>query len=478
MARQQKHEERVAAAGPERRVSPHPGVGGAGNGRSSPGTSLVGGPPRRRLATVESRIPPGRSPWLWAALLTVAAAGLALFYRFEIASPPGRASSSAVRTAKVRQGVVERSIRLTGNTAAANSMVLRAPYLRGRRSSGSSDFGLVLQNLIASGSHVAKGDPVARFDNVYMVNRLDNYRADSLESELRLRTLLADLKVKRAAYQQQVLAAKAQMDKAALDLTTAPVRSAIQVALDRLAFDEARAVHRALLAQAPDVRAGERAEVRVAELNLREQQVEQRRAETNVNRLQVRAPVGGLVVVNEIFRGSEFAQIRAGDQLRPGQLYMQIVDTKSMVVEAKANQIDTERLSVGADALVRFDAYPGLELPARVYSVGPLATGSRSRPGYVAEVAVVLKLKGTDERVIPNLTVSADVVLRREESEGIIPRQAVFGDAETGQPSVLVRTESGWEKRALELGLASNTEVAVRSGLQPGEVVALNTPSG
>jgi multidrug resistance efflux pump len=412
------------------------------------------------------------------AAVLVAAIGLVLNYRAQLATRFRPGSPVAVRTAEVRSGTIEQTIRLTGATVAERSVYLRAPYLRGRRSvGGPGDFGLALEELTAPGKRIKKGDQVAAFDRMSMLNRLDDYRAARVDRELRVRTMRAELDVKRVAYQQQIRVAKATMDKAALDLKTAPVRSAIQVALFQLAFEEARATYEALLAQAKYIEVMESAEVRLAQLELQEARVEERRAEANVDKMVVRAPVDGLVVVTEIFRGSEFGQIQAGDQLRPGQPYAQIVDPRSMIVEATANQVDVENLRIGARAHLLFDAYSDLELAARVYSIGPLAKGRGWRTNYVPAVSVFLKLDRVDPRLIPNLTVSADVILHRESSDGIVPREAVFHVAEDGQPFAYVRTPDGWEKRELELGLANNIEVAVHSGLSPGEVVAVSEPS-
>jgi multidrug efflux pump subunit AcrA (membrane-fusion protein) len=192
----------------------------------------------------------------------------------------------------------------------------------------------------------------------------------------------------------------------------------------------------------------------------------------------VRAPVDGLVVISEIFRGSEFGAIQSGDQVRPGQPYAQLADPGSLMIEAIVNQVDVERLRIGAAAHLRFDAYADLELPARVDAVSPLAKARRWRGNYVSEVPVFLKLERSDPRLIPNLTVSADVVLASEQSEEIVPREAVFSEPDSEQPVAYVRTESGWEKRELQLGLASEITVAVRSGLSRGELVALDEPAG
>jgi len=131
-----------------------------------------------------------------------------------------------------------------------------------------------------------------------------------------------------------------------------------------------------------------------------------------------------------------------------------------------------------ADARVNFDAYPDLELPARVSCIGSMATGSGRRAYYVGEVPVYLELQGTDPRVIPSLSASADVILERNENTTIVPREAIFKDQPDGDACAFVEGASGWEKRDLVLGLANHTSVAVLSGLDGGETVATEAPPG
>jgi hypothetical protein len=132
---------------------------------------------------------------------------------------------------------------------------------------------------------------------------------------------------------------------------------------------------------------------------------------------------------------------------------------------------------LGDRARVSFDAFTDLELPARVRSIGALAKPAGRRTAWVSQVLLSLTLDCTDPRLIPNLTVRADVIVGSEQSHGIIPREAVFHYREAGHPFAWVETGSGWQKRAVEPGLANHVDVSIRSGLNPGERVALSDPS-
>lgn len=106
---------------------------------------------------------------------------------------------------------------------------------------GGGDFSLVLQNAAKPGSMVRKGQVIAEFDRQYMLNRLDDYRASVSQQEDAVKKLRAELGIARKAYEQKLEGAKADLDKARLDVKTAPVLSAMEAERVKLAAEEAEA---------------------------------------------------------------------------------------------------------------------------------------------------------------------------------------------------------------------------------------------
>jgi Cu(I)/Ag(I) efflux system membrane fusion protein len=157
---------------------------------------------------------------------------------------------------------------------------------------------------------------------------------------------------------------------------------------------------------------------------------------------------------------------------------MQIVDPSSMVVNATVNQSDVQSLRIGQRARIRFDAFPGLELPGRLYLIGAITKAGGMRAQFKKDVVVRFQLERMDPRVIPDLSASADVILEEDDQAAVVaPLEAVQSYEGDGKAFVLVRGVQGqWERRQIELGLASLTHVAVRAGLKPGDVVAVDKP--
>jgi len=343
---------------------------------------------------------------------------------------------------------------------------------------GGSEFAMVLRDAAKPGSRVKKGDMVAEFDRQYMLTRLDDYRASVAQAEAAFSKLMAEIEVNKRAHDQSIANAKAAVDKAKLDMKTAPVLSEMDSERRKLALEEAEARLKQLQQEIRHVDTGQAADRRTAELDLQQTRLELKRAEMNADRMVMKAPIDGLVVMQNTFRGGEFDAIKVGDQLYPGMMFMQIVEPDSMVISATVNQADVQRLRIGQKASARFDAFPGLVLPAHVSAIGSVAKASRFRPDWVKEMPVILKLDKMDPRVIPDLSVACNVVLESADSAAIAPLDAIFRDEPEGKPYVFVRTARGdWQRREVEVGLSSNTQISVRSGVRAGDVLALDRPS-
>lgn len=382
---------------------------------------------------------------------------------------------AAVRTAVAKQGTFQRTLRISGMTAAANTAYLTAPILSGNRSRGSSsnDFRLTLKSLIAPGTQVKPGDVVAEFDRQYIELRLDDLAASVRSRELTLKTVRAGLNQRRKAYDQRIVAAEGAVGKARLDLKTIPVRSAIVAERYRLNLEEAEARLEQLRAEVKLFDVSERASMRRQELELAEEQLDLRRGQRGSERMVVKSPIAGVFIPQRVRRGGEYKDIQAGDDLPSGTVIGEVHDTSRLTVEAYANQADEQMLRRGLAATLHVEAFPGMTAPARVARIGSLAQAGGARRDYVRTIPVRLDVVGRPE-IMPNFTVAVDVVVEEIGGAVMVPREAV---RETGAgASVWVKAGAGWRERAVRVAASNHVEVALAEGVTQGEVVALEKP--
>ena len=423
-----------------------------------------------------------------------------MYLKNQAAKTGGGGPTIAVPVTTVVVGDINRTVRVTGTVAAKNFASLLAPRIQGSRSNtnrggmgGSglggpggggngmggpggpgADFTLVLWHLIKAGTRVKKDEVVAQFDPTNQLLRLDDYKDTVIQTDNTIRKQIASLAANKEAHDQTVRAAKAAWDQAVLDLGTIPVKAAIDAENLKLVAEEAEATYKQLVFEDSLVIESQRATIRVSELTKDQSAIELQRAEGNVKRMEIHSPMDGIAVLASIVRNGEFGQVREGDQVNAGQPFLTIVDPSSMILNATVNQVDAERLRLGMKAVVHLDAYPDIDLPGVLEGIGAMSKSSTFRAGYVGEIPIRLRIEKSDVRVIPDLTGSAEVILESAKDAVVLPRAAVF--EENGGSFVFVQSPEGWVKKQIEPGVISLTQVAVRSGLQKGDVVALERP--
>jgi len=441
---------------------------------------------RTRRPAIVPRPEQPRSPRKTLGILAViaVAAGAFAWYRASETKTKGPTQTVVLPTAVIAAGELSSSVRIAGTVAAERFASIMAPRVQGNRNNPGrnnagwgNDFNLLLTKLAEPGSAVKAGDVVAEFDMQAQQQRLDDYKDYVVQTDANIRRLRANLASFKESMAQQVRSAKADWDKAVLDLKTAPVRSAIDAEKYKIAVEETKQAYEELVKQAKLQDDSQLAQIRASEIDRDQSKIEMDKVQANLNLMRIKSPINGIAVLQTLFRQGQLAQVREGDQVNAGQPFLSIVDPSSMVINAQVNQVDAENIRLGQKAKIRLDAYPDIELPGTVTGIGAMSKTSTVRASYVGQIPVRLRIDQTkvDPRIIPDLTASAEVLIDSETDALLAPRSAVFEEA--GKAFVFVQDASGvWVRKQIEPGLESNTQVAVRSGLRKGDIVALQRP--
>ncbi len=426
-------------------------------------------------------LPPSK-PWLkiFLGLLLSACLGALLW---SLANTPrnelaARSAGAQIRTAVAASGTLESTLRVGGTIETRDYAAIRAPRMRGPRDAGSQQ--LTLAKLAAPGSIVAPGAVVAEFELKWLEDHIDDRLSVQTESEANVEKRRAEIMILRETDRQARVTAKAEYEKAVLDVRTAEVRSEIEAEILKNMAEEANATWQQLEEEGGMMEDVHRADLRTFEIQVDEDRLHTERHQRDYERLSIETPVGGLVVLETMYKGNgQFDQTSPGDRVYPGALFMRVVDVSQMVLNAAVNQVDAQAVRIGQKAKVFLDAYPGMELTGRIFSVGAIATsggGSRFRrsgpSSYMKNIPVLIALEEQDERVLPDLSASADIMLSAAPADVIVPRSAVR-DVD-GQTVVYVREGESFEKRRVVIDGRNDTHAAIRSGLKTGENVLLS----
>ena len=437
---------------------------------ASPSAAPDQAPPQTTPAPRSHVAPPqrGRKKWLVLFLLVAIVAGAAYLLRPKPQQRP--AAQAVIKTFQVTPGSLRRTVRLAGTTSARNYANIAMPMMRGREGAGI----LTLIFLAKSGAMVKKGEIVAQIDAQTMKDHVDDLSATITQADADVRKRKADQAIELENLTQNMRIAKATLEKARLDLGAQEIRTTIDQELLKLSVDEAEARYKELQEEIRIDSISNAAEIRVLELT-RDRHVRHRdRHKVDIEKFTIYSPMNGLAVFQSIVRGGDTGQVQVGDQVSPGQPFMKIVDPASMQLEATINQVDSEEVRVGNPVNVTFDAFPGLQVPGKVRSIGALAVGGFRQNYYVRAVPVVVQLQSSDSRVIPDLSAGGDVLLAQQDNVLTVPVEAV--QREGGKTLVYLKRGAEFTPHEVKLGLESNTRVVVEAGLSAGDEIALQRP--
>jgi membrane fusion protein (multidrug efflux system) len=349
---------------------------------------------------------PGRPRrWGWLALIGAAAVGIALWLALRTDSATKTGGGELVQPAPVPGQTLATRLRVAGQTSARNFAQIMVPTFRGP----DSGTNLTLMSAPKPGAFVKTGDVVAEFDPQSLLDHIDDVKdqVESAENDVKRRE--AQQLVEWTSLQQNIKVAKADWDKALLDLKASEVKTVIEREIAQLSADEAEAAYKQIQKEAADRKAAHAADLKILQITVQRQKIHLNNHVYDVEKFKIRTPMAGLVVMAQTFRGGETRQVQVGDQVHPGMQIMKVVDLSSMQLEARVSQTDSSHFRVGQTAEIGIDAFPGLKFPGRIRSIGAIATKGMWDQYYIRNVPVNIAIEGSDARLIPDLSAWAFV---------------------------------------------------------------------
>jgi HlyD family secretion protein len=211
------------------------------------------------------------------------------------------------------------------------------------------------------------------------------------------------------------------------------------------------------------------ADVEEAAANLAAAEAQLERSRTTLRESTIRCPIDGIVLTRDKEVGDGVSSI-----LTAGGNATQILslgDLSRMHVEARVDEVDLGRISVGMPAVVTVDAHRGKPLQGRVERIAP--AGSVDNNGIVT-FAVRVAVEAPTGLLRPDLPADAKLVVARRDGVPTLPQRALRR-GEGGAWLVNKVAGDGARARAVptavELGLSDGLQTQIVSGLSEGERV-------
>lgn len=201
-------------------------------------------------------------------------------------------------------------------------------------------------------------------------------------------------------------------------------------------------------------------QVEIAQLNL--QSIKQ-----NMDKQQryVKSQSNGVVTAINAREGNIFSSVQL-----PA---VTVEDPENLQIVLNVNQYDAINISEGQKALIRFGekTFDGV-----VKMVSPAATKIITQTGAENVVKVYVDILNNDGTIKPGFNVDVDIKLGEKKNVLKVPSEAILTD-KNGQSFVYIVENGVAQQRKVEVGLSSDLETEIKSGVAAGEKVILNPNS-
>jgi HlyD family secretion protein len=198
-------------------------------------------------------------------------------------------------------------------------------------------------------------------------------------------------------------------------------------------------------------------------------------AEELLSKTRIKSPIDGLVIQVDIKEGET---VIAGTMNIPGATMMVIADPSETLTEVQVDEADIAQVREGQQADIFSAAYPDTPLSGTIQSI---ATTARQTPGQASlSFLVKILLDEQDTMTIrPGMSVRADIYTQSSEETLAVPVQAVLYDEDMDeedeekeeQTYVFVMEDGKAVRRDIEIGISSDSDQEIISGLKEGELI-------
>lgn len=190
-----------------------------------------------------------------------------------------------------------------------------------------------------------------------------------------------------------------------------------------------------------------------------------------VNSPTITAPNSGTIEGLTIAEGLPLNAQTTTSGTRTGQRIASIIKEGKPLISVNLSEIDVPSVQVGQKATITFDSIADKTFTGIVTAID--RTGSTT--SNVTSYPAIITLDSGSDQILPNMATTANIITEVKNDVLTVPVSAV--KSQNGESSVTVMQNGNQQTVSVTVGISSDTNVEITSGLSEGDEVVTGTVS-
>lgn len=358
-------------------------------------------------------------------------------------------------------------VEVKGQVKALRSDIITAPYSAGD---------LQIIKLTANGDKVKKGDVLVEFDTTPMKQKLAQDQSVLKSAEAEIQQAIATAKLKEEQDITDVMASKYAVEKARLDASKQEILSVIEGEQAKLKLADAEQKLKENEAKLKADRSSAGADQASLKQKRDQAAFQVQQDESGLQTLVLKAPLDGVLALQNHWQPNGSAPFRPGDRTWPGVAIAELPDPSSLKISARVEEAERGRVQLGQSATIHVDAVPDQSFDAHIDVISPTASMDFTAGWPIPRnFSLELALAGVDPRLNPGMAATVRIAVDKTHDGLVIPASGLF--RKSGRTVAYRRSGTKFDEVEIEVLRRSGDEVLIAKGLKPGDQIALKDPT-
>ena len=381
------------------------------------------------------------------------------------------ADQSQIPSMVLEKSTFVNTLEVRGEIRPIRSVVLTAP---------SSGGDLQIIDIVANGANVKKGDVVIRFDSMAPQRVLDQRQSEWQQANSEVAKVEADGRRRVQAAAATLAELRSVAARAKLDLARIPLVSKVEGEKLALALADAEQRVKAQVAKLDAERRSTAADWLIVKQKRDKAAFDVADNKRIIENLSMKSPGDGQISLMPNFRVAQgfsrtAPEFKRGDRAWFGAPIAELPDLTAVRMTCRVDEADRARVPQNAAVRVKIDAIPDRELPGTIDQIAIVAKPDYSTYPPTRNFDVSIAISESDQRIRSGMSATASIELDQLEDVIVVPETAVF--SRDGRTIVYVVSGRSVEPRTVTVARRSRDRVAIASGVNAGERIAMRDPT-